>query len=251
MGVTGLPRWAIAIKPGDVLRSNATYDTRIQATYENMGISVALFAPTDAQGRPTAKGLDPFKARRDTSFECQSGFSTSRNVGLARGLLCDKGVPTHGHLPESGNFGGPNGTLPTKAGPAITDIPIAGFTYLQSDFGQLSSTGIPTVKMGQSLRFLNLDAAADVYHTITACGFPCTGPTGTSFPVANGRSSLGKSFDWDSAELGVGPPYIGPAKNAVDWSVPVTAENGFQPGAIVTYYCRIHPFMRGAVQVQK
>jgi len=251
MGVTGLPRWAITVKPEDVLRSNATYDTSIQASYENMGISVALFAPNDAHGRPTAKGLNPFTARRDTSFECQSGFSASRSIGLARGELCDKGVPTHGHLPESGNFGGASGTLPTKVGPAITDIPIAGFTYLQSDLGQLATTGIPTVKMGQSLRFINLDAAADVYHTITACGFPCTGATGTSFPIANGRSSLGRAFDFDSAELGVGPPFIGPAKNAVDWTLPITPENGFQPGAIVTYYCRIHPFMRGAVQVQK
>ena len=251
MGVTGLPRWGIQIKPGDILRSNATYDTRIQSTYENMGISVALFAPNDAKGHATAKGLDPFKARRDTSFECQSGFSKAKRVGLVRGELCDKGIPTHGHLPEAGNFGGARGTLPAKTGAAVDEVAIAGFTYLQGDFATLASTGIPTVKMGQELRFINLDAGADVYHTITSCGFPCTGPTGTSFPLANGSSSLGKQFDWDSAELGVGPPFIGPAKNEIDWSLPVTPENGFQPGAIVTYYCRIHPFMRGAVQVQK
>ena len=29
----------------------------------------------------------------------------------------------------------------------------------------------------------------------------------------------------------------------------MTREAGYQPGEIVTYFCRIHPFMRGAFEV--
>ena len=57
-----------------------------------------------------------------------------------------------------------------------------------------------------------------------------------------------RSIDIDSAELGFGPP-IGPAKNSADWAMPVTKAAGYQPGEIVTYYCRIHPSMRGAFEV--
>jgi hypothetical protein len=33
--------------------------------------------------------------------------------------------------------------------------------------------------------------------------------------------------------------------------LPVTSKSGFKPGEIVTYYCRVHPFMRGAFEVTK
>jgi len=67
-------------------------------------------------------------------------------------------------------------------------------------------------------------------------------------PLADGRTSVGRPLQLDSAELGYGPAF-GPAKNAVQWSVAVTAAGGYRPGEVVTYYCRIHPFMRGAFQV--
>jgi len=242
MAITGLPRWGVHVKPGDILRSNATYDTTIQSTYENMGIAVAFIAPDLPNGKHTAKGVDAFKAPFDASATCKSG-------GLAKGVLCDKGVVTHGHMPEAGNYGNAAGTLTSKRAGPITQVDIAAFTYLQGDLTRVDSSGIPTVKLGQNLQFVNADAAADIYHTITSCAFPCTGPTGVAFPLADGRSSLGRQIDFDSAELGFGPP-IGPAKNAADWTIPITPQNGFRAGSVLTYYCRIHPFMRGAVAVQ-
>jgi hypothetical protein len=110
-------------------------------------------------------------------------------------------------------------------------------------------TGLPTVKLGTNLRFSNMDAFVDVYHTVTSCAFPCTGPTGTSFPLANGRTSKGVSMDFDSSELGYGPPAIGPAKNELEWDLEVSALKGFTPGDVVTYFCRIHPGMRGGFEV--
>src|SRR5206468_2465256 len=62
MTVTGLPYWGIRVRPNDTLRINATYDTRHQASYEDMGIAVGLIAPNAPDGKPTARGINPFRA---------------------------------------------------------------------------------------------------------------------------------------------------------------------------------------------
>ena len=100
------------------------------------------------------------------------------------------------------------------------------------------------------MRLANAEGAT-IYHSVTSCKFPCLGPTGAAFPLGDGQTSQGRNIDFDSAQLGVGPPEIGPAKQSLTWSLPVTARAGYQPGEIVTYYCRIHPFMRGAFEVTK
>jgi plastocyanin len=244
MEVNGLPFWGVRVEPGDALRSNATYDTRMQSTYENMGISVALLAP-DENGRPTAPGVDPFTAPKDTSPTCESG-------GVRAGRLCDKsGVVTHGHLPENDNFSGPSGNWgDPKPGPAAGNVGIANFLYLPGDLSTISMTGLPTVKLGSNVSFTNLDGGA-IYHTVTSCEFPCLGPTGTAFPLANGETSSGRQIDFDSSELGIGAPEIGPAKQTLNWQLPVTEQEGYKPGEVVTYFCRIHPGMRGAFEVTR
>jgi plastocyanin len=111
-------------------------------------------------------------------------------------------------------------------------------------------SGIPTVKLGTDLRFTNTEGAG-IYHTITSCRFPCLGQTGAAFPLADGRTSAGRELDIDSSELGFGVPSISAPKQRLDWSMPVTKEAGFEPGETVTYFCRVHPFMRGAFEVSK
>jgi plastocyanin len=212
-----------------------------------MGIAVAYMVPDKPDGTPNAPGVDPFTAPSDSSPNCASGGLKARTP-----TLCDQGgVVTHGHLHENDNFGGPQGSFPAATPRAfpVTGVDIAGFLYNPGDLSMISMTGLPTVKLGTQLSFLNSDAGLDVYHTVTSCGFPCTGATGTSFPLANGTTSSGRSLDFDSAELGYGPPLIGPAKQTATWGLDVSAKAGFKPGEIVTYYCRIHPGMRGAFEV--
>ena len=48
-------------------------------------------------------------------------------------------------------------------------------TYLPGDMSTIGTTGIPVTKLGQKLTFVDADAAADVYHTVTTCAFPCLG----------------------------------------------------------------------------
>jgi hypothetical protein len=243
MRVLGLPYWGVHVKPGDKLRSNATYDTRDLASYEDMGIAVTLLAPDTPDGKPTAAGVDPFHAERDYSDNCRSGPAIN-------GKICMTGLVTHGHYAENGNHTTAAGTWNAKPGPQTDSVGIANFQYVPGDLGQASSTGVPQVKLGTNLKFFNSEGLG-IYHTITTCRFPCLGPTSASFPVPDGTSSNGRPFDFDSSELGVGLPEVGATSQRLDWTLPVDEKNGFKPGEVVTYFCRIHPFMRGAFEVTK
>jgi plastocyanin len=155
-----------------------------------------------------------------------------------------KGVLTHGHLPENDHHGGAPGTLPdaTKLpdGPRSPTVDIAGFAYAQGDLTSSGPLGRPpVVSPGQPLTFVNEDAAQNVFHTITACRAPCTATTGIAFPLANGPAVF------DSGELGFGPAGFTPAANRREWQTPTTLTDG-----TYTYFCRIHPFMRGAFRVK-
>jgi hypothetical protein len=243
MRVTGLPYWGVRVKPGDRLRSNATYDTTYQSTYENMGIAVTLLVPDKPNGSPGAPGLNPFQAPKDDSLDCSSG-------GLPKGVLCEEGIVTHGHYRENGNHGRASGTWRGRPAGRTSQVSIADFVYAPGDLSRSQSAGIPKVKLGTTLRFTNFDGAA-IYHTITSCGYPCLGVTGAAFPLADGATSGQRPLDFDSSELGYGAPGIGPAKQTLNWQLPVTRKQGFKPGETVTYFCRIHPFMRGAFEVTK
>src|SRR4051794_11522131 len=119
---------------------------------------------------------------------------------------------------------------------------MGGFFY---DPGALSAAGAarrpPVLHAGQSISFTNFDATASVpagraaYHTITSCRAPCTGATGVAYPLADGP------VRFDSGELGFGGA---PSADRNTWSTP----KDLQPGTY-TYFCRIHPSMRGAFRV--
>jgi plastocyanin len=243
--VIGLPLWGVHVKPGDKLRSNATYDTSIQSTYENMGIAVTLFVPNDENGQPQAPGLNPFKTKKDN----KEGCPTFGMAAIGPDRLCTKGYPTHGHYKENGYYGNAEGTWSAPSGgPPANEIGVVNFQYFPGDLTMISMTGVPSVKLGDTVRFTNLEGGA-IYHTATSCAFPCLGPTGAAFPLADGRTSQGANVDFDSSEMGVGVPEIGAAKQALDYQLPITEDRGFKAGDIVTYFCRVHPGMRGAFEV--
>lgn len=246
MRVSGLPKYGVHLNPGDILRSNATYDTTGISSYEDMGISVGLLVPDGADGTPQAPGLDPFTAPVDNSARCDSG-----GLEASTPTLCVDGrYETHGHYTENGNYSGPEpgAKLDAKDGPATTQVAIADFLYAPGDLTTVQTTGIPQVKLGSSLQFTNADGAL-IPHTITTCAYPCLGATGAAFPLPDGTTSLGRPIDLDSSELGYGAPAISGVKNEAQWDIPVTPTEGYRPGEVVTYFCRIHPSMRGAFKV--
>jgi hypothetical protein len=217
------PSWRPALKAGDVVNVSATYDVKRSSWYETMGIMVVWYAEGK---RPEAR--DPFTDGVDAT-----------------------GILTHGHLPENNNHGGsPLSGLPDPtsmlAGPPTNNVNIRDFTYGRGDLGLTGKNGRPpVVKRGHSLKFTNLDSLPDTslreakYHTITSCKAPCNRTTGVAYPTANG------SRQFDSAELGYGPAAYTPAANRNTWTTPKNLPRG-----TYTYFCRIHPFMRGSFRVK-
>jgi len=151
-----------------------------------------------------------------------------------------QGVLTHGHLAENDNHGGkpdPDNyqdmsKLPSHVLASGSVLPIADFAY-QGDMGAAAS--VPTVVQGGDLVFRNDDSKQGIQHTITSCAAPCDKSTGIAYPLANGVPRF------DSGELAqIGPPTNG----QMTWTTPTNL-----PPGTYTYFCRIHPFMRGAFRV--
>ncbi len=208
------PDWRVGVKAGDVLSVNATYDSRRASWYEAMGIMQVAF-------NPGGSGPDPFSVDVDV-----------------RGLL------THGHLNENRNHGGAfsgladprallAGPVPRRRTVAIND-----FVY---GAGDLLRTGVrrrpPTIRSGSSLRFVNRDG--NILHSVTSCKAPCNRTTGVAYPLADGP------VRFDSGNLGFGPQGITAAAQRATWRTP----KRLGPGTY-TFFCRVHPFMRGAFRVR-
>jgi plastocyanin len=208
--------WRVGVKRGDVLSVSATYDSKRASWYEAMGIMPAMFHPGES-------GPDPFVTNVDRP-----------------------GVLTHGHLQENRNHGGlfagladPRRLLSAVPPPRRT-VAIRNFLYARGD---LLRTGVqrrpPTIRPGARLRFVNRDASRGILHSITSCRAPCNRTTGIAYPLADGR------VRFDSGNLGFGPPGATAAANRDSWRTPRNLKAG-----TYTYFCKIHPFMRGAFRVK-
>ena len=212
------PDWMVQVQKGDTLNIQATYETKLASWYESMGIMVVYWAPGAEYGR------EPFKTKVDYP-----------------------GQVTHGHLPENDVHGGRKTDLPDPRklpSGATTGDPflISGFQYGAGDYRIPGAGGRPpVVKKGQSLTFelAAPDAAREQWHSLTSCAAPCNGSTGIGYPIPNGK------FQFDSGQLGnlngVGAP---PTVGRTTWSTPKNL-----PVGTYTYFCRIHPSMRGAFRV--
>ena len=213
--------WRIQVKKGDVLSVTGTYDSKRASWYESMAIMPV------AINRGGKGGLNPF-AR------------SSRRTLKSRGKL------THGHLAENRNHGGRKWTLPDARklpdGPIAngSTIPIKGFVYGQGDMiGRGNAANPPVLQKGQSLTYFNEDAPRVVEHTITACKAPCNRTTGIAYPLADA------DVQFDSGQLGFGPQNFTAAANRDTWETPKNLDAG-----TYTYFCRVHPFMRGSFRVK-
>jgi plastocyanin len=210
--------WRVKLQAGDTLSVNATYDVSAADWYEVMGIMpVAVY---DGVG---VGGVDAFNNQ-----------------------IPQNGVLTHGHLAENNHHGGAPTNLPDPrllpGTPPHNPIGIEFYEYGQGDLSASGSGAYPpTIQAGQSLTFKNLDSTQDknIFHTITDCKAPCNRDTGIAYPVANGPRTF------DSAQLGFN--YAGfnaPAADRDTWTTPKSL-----PPGTYSYFCRVHPFMRGSFRV--
>ena len=117
---------------------------------------------------------------------------------------------------------------------------IRDFVYRGGDLGLNGRRGRPpVVRVGHSLRFVNRDAGAGIMHSITSCKAPCNRTTGIAYPLANGK------VRFHSGNLGYGPAAPPPRPTGR------LAHPAFLRPGTYTYFCRVHPFMRGAFRVKR
>lgn len=225
------PSWRIKLRRGDRVYMSTTVDTDGVSWRDSMGDFPIAVADGHGVG-----GVDPFA----------KGSSWPRSGQVTHGPLPDNswagGLPSSAPDPRSLPSG------PTLDGPVL----IKGFRY---QIGGQYNPGVtalpPVVPRGGRLTFVNLDSTRSssltdsIYHTITACRAPCNASTGLAYPIEDGP----RNFDSDTLGFSQGSfsqTNTPPAAGRNHWSTP----DNLAPGTY-TYFCRIHPFMRGSFRVAR
>lgn len=215
------PDWRFTVREGEKLKVTGYYDTQ-NPWYEAMAIMVGwahALAPGEAASRPP----------------CAMPGTTDGDVTDPPAAPENNPAPFFGGDNEAPI--GPSATPP----PVSSEIGIAAFGYYPDRGFSGQRAG---VKKGQSVRFTNLDAGASIFHSVTSCANPCNGRYGQSYPLATwpSETQLG-----DSGQLGFGPPFATAAAQRASWTFTVPEDAAV--GQVFTYFCRIHPAMRGALEV--
>jgi len=252
------PNWRAPIRKGDRIRITGTYENRDHAWYTAMtheGIYIDEQQPPKGRCKPylvgnveerrtvtklgkkkvrwsiSKRGRLIRKARRE-KLKVQVGIDPIEGVqnrpwGKHQDLLC--GIP-----------GWPACDKPEVQRPpgrATSTVNIANFLYMPGDMSLPGEDGAPPrIKEGTSLRFVNEDQAAGIRHTVTTCPWPCNGQYVANYPLADGV--------WDSTTLGYDPIDGGNPNPVAETPKDLKAGK-------YAYFCRIHPWMRGAFEVEK
>ena len=137
--------------------------------------------------------------------------------GPGYGQACDQNLPPEPSHPGSG------------------PVTITAQQYFPGGAGLSGRLGPPAVQRGKALRFVNTDFfAADIRHTVTSCAAPCDGIYWANYPLPDGVFDSG-FLGWEPTTGGGGPV----------WTLDTTP----LPLGRQTYFCRIHPWMRGAFDI--
>ena len=236
MGVTR-PDWRISLKEGDTVSINVTYDVRKASWYESMGIMPLLVSTA-----PDPAAKDPWE-----------------DAAAVKAMYDAGGILTHGRLPENidkkarKNLKIADPRKLRSKGRRIGDngIEIDGFGYSLGGFSAFRDfpTNLmrpPKIQPGQSVTFTNYDALPEMsdneqaWHTVTSCSAPCNQGSGIGYPLARGKIK----FDSGQLGYGTGSSVEVTTGNNVYTTPPLTT-----PGKTYTYFCRIHPYMRGSIRV--
>lgn len=247
------PDWRVRLKAGDTVSIDATYDVRKASWYESMGILPLAWSRA---ADPAAK--DPFD-----------------DAAAVRRMYKAGGILTHGRLKENIDAEARRDLRlpdPRKLSSRRKRVPRSGVdinSFVYSPGGYSAVPGFPTrlmrpplVRSRGTVTFNNLDAqegtpqTEQAWHSITSCKAPCNRGSGIGYPLADGP------VKFDSGQLGFGQGTSQEVTTGTEsWTTPKlrppgkkarkrARRRGFKPGKTFTYFCRIHPFMRGSVRVK-
>ena len=235
------PSWRAPVHKGDRIRITGYYENKKHAWYTAMthnGIYIDEAQPPKGRCKPYLVGKDRKKrVRQKVTGSAGRTRIVRRRIDPTEGVANRKWGVAHdtfcgvkfGFDPCEPAFDEP------QPGPPASRVTIANFQYLPGGRGAPGDQARPpTVKQGSSLEFVNLDQQANIRHSVTTCKYPCNGPYVSNYPWADGR--------WDSGTLGFDP---------IDGGTPNPAASTPPdlPVGKYSYFCRIHPFMRGEFRV--
>jgi polyvinyl alcohol dehydrogenase (cytochrome) len=263
------PGFRAPIRKGDRIRISATYENRDHAWYavmEHLGIYVdeqqkpegkctkKVIGVPDRPSESTEQRVEKRKKRVCRQVRVRGKRRTKCTTKVVRTRVTRK-VTTLPIDPEEGVFNrawrfhpdplcGPEWgqpcDVPENGEPkkvAARQVTITNFAYQPGNrtAGSSAPGEIATIKQGESLVFVNGDQPANIRHSVTTCPWPCNGPYVGNYPLPDGR--------WDSGTLGY---------DAVDGGNPnPRAETPKDlPKGKYAFFCRIHPWMRGAFAVE-
>ncbi|MHB1262485.1 MAG: cupredoxin domain-containing protein [Thermoplasmatota archaeon] len=244
--------WRAPIREGDRITQFAFYDNGEYASYEAMTF-VGLYM--DREQAPAARGAegctlentqasllpgdpwggDPVETVVNRDPHAGHG-EPSEYCGILDYPPCDTEMPK----PERGLAAGV--------------VHIAGFLYTPGDRALSGQAGLPVqVTKGSDLMFINDDVAlGGVRHTVTSCEWPCNGRYVANYPNPDGIFDSGKMGNTDPIDGGgvvtSGGPLFG-AGLSEDTSPVWTLDTSDLDAGLYAYYCRIHPWMRGSIEV--
>ena len=220
------PAWRAPLRKGDRIRISGTYANKHNAWYTAM-IHAGFYFDYE---QPPKRGCKPYI------------------VGPSKKKVKDptEGVPNRDFGEHEDDYCGEAYGKPAcekpEQPPAETAfvnqnlVHIANFQYLPGDRSASTAGGnIPSVRQGQKITFVNEDQFANIRHSVTTCPWPCNGRYVSNYPHADGA--------WDSGTLGY---------DVIDGGSPnplAETPADLNPG-LYTYFCRIHPWMRGAFRIE-
>lgn len=238
--------WRAPIHAGDRIAQFAVYDNDDYASYEAMSFA-GLYV--DREQAPAARGEE------GCTLENTQAYLLPGDPwgGDPRETVINRGGHEDGH--DHGGYCGIAGMPPCniesvdpEPGLATSLVKITHFTYTPGDRTLAGQLGLPIqVPQGSTLTFVNDDMGATVRHTVTSCEWPCNGPYLANYPQPDGVFDSGKLGNFDPIDGGLVDTGSGAISSELS-PVFQLDTSGLEPG-LYSFYCRVHPWMRGSLQV--
>lgn len=244
--------WRAPIREGDRITQFAVYDNDDYASYEAMSF-VGLYV--DREQAPAARGAEGCTLANTQATLLPLDPWGGDPVETVVNRATDGDGHSHGN-DYCGIPGSPPCDVETadpEPGLPATLVTIERFTFTPGDRSLTGQLGLPIqVPRGTTVTFVNNDMAATVRHTVTSCAWPCNGPYVANYPQPDGVFDSGKLGNFDPIDGGAvvseGGPVMG--YGLAEETDPVfELETGALEPGLYSYYCRVHPWMRGTLQV--
>jgi polyvinyl alcohol dehydrogenase (cytochrome) len=220
------PAWRAPLHKGDRIRISGNYENKKHAWYTAM-IHAGFYFDYEQKPRAGCKPYIVGKAKKKVTDPTEGVPNRAWGAHMDEycGVRFDQPACEH-----------PEDKPPETAFVHQNQVNIVNFQYLPGDRSSSTSGGtIPSVPQGEKITFFNADQAANIRHSVTTCPWPCNGRYVANYPHADGA--------WDSGTLGF-DIIDGGSPNPIAETPPDL------PPRLYTYFCRIHPWMRGAFRIE-